>query len=180
MILAVVYSEVPKAGETLVVSGSLLVAGRSDSPMPIAKFLRRVPLLGVLIAGGATAMLIIVTSLDPDNYFYYRHDAERNWSYPAAGVVGTCIAVATEAAIAAAALRPSASSRFWKRGLVALLPLLIWSAAVTGFLLHMPVFVLVHHVWLLLLVASLSAGVVASGLAATISKLRLLRSSATI
>jgi hypothetical protein len=63
-------------------------------PMSVPKFLRRVPLLGVLIAGGATAMLIVVTSLDPDNYFYYRHDTERDWSYPATGVVGTCIAVA--------------------------------------------------------------------------------------
>ena len=122
-------------------------------------------------------MLIVVTSLDPDNYFYYRHDAERDWSYPATGVVWTCVAVIAEAAIAAAALRPSPSARFWKRGLIALLPLLVWTAAVTGFFLHMPIFVLVHHMWLLLLVSSLCVGVAASGLAAAVSKLHVLRSS---
>lgn len=122
-------------------------------------------------------MLMVVTSISPDNYFYYRHDAQRDWSYPTTGVVIACLAVLGETTVAATVLRTSLSGRFWKRGLVALVLLALWAMPATAFVVHAPVFLLIHHAWLLLLLAFLGIGVAFSGLIALTTALRLRLSS---
>ena len=148
--------------------------------MSIAGILRRVPLLCLLVAAGGTVILAVVTSVDPDNYFYYRHDTVRDWSYPTTAVVIVCTAVLGEAAVAAMALRAGASSRFWKRGLIVLLVLGPWAAVTSIFTVHMPLFVLLHHTWLWLLLLAIGVGVAVSGCASLLSWLRLRSTTATI
>jgi len=113
-----------------------------------AKLLRNFFVVVPTAAWMVAVYFIVAASLDPD--YYFRYATEEPWTlvYPT-GSVARVIAVTSAEMIAFFAIvRP------WRRPLsvlrlvLAFALLSAWSALLVPFVVHMPGYVLVHHVWL--------------------------------
>src|SRR6266508_2446652 len=103
---------------------------------------------------GAIAFTINL-SLDPKNYSFHPREGRASWVYDTRHVVlitGLMLAAAVCAGAALFSPRPRA---MWLRCLLGLLVLVPWALTVTPFVIHMPLYVLFHHLWVWLLILML-------------------------
>ena len=99
--------------------------------------------------------LAVFVSLDPRHYFFYRAEDRAAWTYDLANValVGT-IMLAAAAIVTAALIAPRPQS-IAVRCVLALLLLVPWAFYSTAFVVHVPGYILVHHLWVWLLIVIL-------------------------
>ena len=121
------------------------------------KLLGRRRILGlVLLAATLGAMAFTIRlSLDPNNYFFHRGEDRATWVYDPRHVALITGLMLVEAACAGAALFSPWPRAMWLRCLLSLLVLAPWALTVTPFVIHMPLYVLFHHLWVWLLVLML-------------------------
>lgn len=116
----------------------------------------------ILVIGLATVAAIGVAfnfSLDPDRYFRYSHIDYPAWSHPTAHVVMVCSIILLEGLAAVLILVGPWPKRFWIRGLVGASSLIVWGQLSTLFVVHMPGYVLAHHLWIWVLSFGVAAAV---------------------
>jgi hypothetical protein len=124
---------------------------------------KRMMRLAIIAAGLIAAIKIVVTSLDPTTYFFYRQQDRSRWEYPAFGVGFVVLAVAVETGILYGVLAVEKPGRVWMRGLAALAALLPWGLVVSTFVVHAPGFWLLHLIWVWVLILIIGASVLSSG-----------------
>jgi hypothetical protein len=101
-------------------------------------------------------------SLDPDKYFRYPHMEYPAWSHPTAHVAFVVSIILFEGLAAILILVGPWPKRFWIRGLVGATLLVIWGQFSTLYVVHMPGYVLIHHLWVWLLSFAVAAVVLVS------------------
>jgi hypothetical protein len=109
----------------------------------------------VLTAAALTTLAIgvaVLVSLDQRYYFFYGIEDRAAWKYDLANVtfIGTIMLAA--AAIATAALVVPKPQMLAIRCVLALLLLVPWALYSTPFVVHVPGYILVHHLWVWLLI----------------------------
>ena len=126
----------------------------------------------VALATVAAIAETILLSLDPGKYFFY-HPADRaKWVYDPAGVAFVCGVMLAEATVLLVALVSPRPRTLWLRALLGLILLGPWALASSLFVLHLPTYVLFHHLWLWALVCGLSLIVVGSLSRSLVHRLR--------
>ena|SRR5687768_7288053 len=116
---------------------------------------RKRQILGLILLGatsGAIAFTIHL-SLDPQNYSLQER---ASWVYDPQHVLLIIGLMLAEAACAGAALFLPRPRALWLRCLLGLLVLAPWALTVTPFVIHMPRYVLFHHLWVWLLILLLT------------------------
>ena len=113
--------------------------------------------LGFLFAAatvGAISFAIYV-SLDPKNYYFSLGENRATWVYDPRHVLLMTGLMLAEASCAGAAMFSPLPFAMWLRCLLGLSVLVPWAVTVTPFVLHMPGYVLFHHLWVWLLILML-------------------------
>ena len=118
--------------------------------------------LGLCASTVAAVLFAIYLSLDSGNYFFQRAEDRAEWSHDPVHVAFVCGLMLAEAAWAGGAVLVRWPRWLWARCALALLILLPWAVVACQVVLHMPAYVLFHHVWVLLLVAGLSIAALGS------------------
>jgi hypothetical protein len=108
----------------------------------------------------ATVTLVVVClavslSLNPENYFFYDDSHRSAWVYDPGNVALVCGLIVVEAAFTLTAFVAARPRALWLRCLLALALLGPWALFSTVAVMHMPVYILPHHVWVWLLIVSL-------------------------
>jgi hypothetical protein len=117
---------------------------------------RRQILRLVLLAATLGAIGIAIhLSLDPKNYFSYSSQDRASWVHDTRHVVLINGLMLAEAVCAGAALFSPRPRAMWLRCFLGLIVLAPWALTVTPFVLHMPLYVLFHHLWVWLLILTL-------------------------
>ena len=98
-----------------------------------------------------TIGLAIHQSRDPDLYHRNSHIEDPPWSHPTAHVAFFCVAILLEGIVAALILVGPWPRRLWSRGLLGAPILVAWGQLSTLYVVHMPGYVLVHHLWIWIL-----------------------------
>ena len=120
---------------------------------------RRTRKIIILLFAVATSLAIayaVRLSLDSGNYFFRRPEARADWVYDLGSVVLVCSIMLAEALVACVALVASRPRLLWCRCLIGLVVLGPWAVLSTLLVVHMPAYALFHHLWVWLLVASLT------------------------
>ena len=111
-------------------------------------------LLFALVAIAVVAFDVYV-SLNPDHYYFRTPEDRADWTYDPGGVAFVCAVILAEAAIVCLAIVARRPKFLWIRSFIALLLLGPWSIFSTLFVVHMPGYILLHHLWVWLLVLAL-------------------------
>jgi hypothetical protein len=120
---------------------------------------RRTRMIIILLFAVATSLAIayaVRLSLDSGNYFFHRPEARADWVYDLSSVVFVCSLMLAEGFVACLALVASRPQNLWGRCLIGLIVLGPWAVLSTMLVLHMPAYTLFHHLWVWLLVVSLT------------------------
>ncbi len=122
-----------------------------------------------LVFSFAAASLVAVAfavylSLDPDKYFFYRPEDRAKWVYDPGSVALLCALMLAEAGVACIAVAARRPRVLWLRSLLGLVVLVPWARYSTMFFMHMPFYVLFHHLWVWLLVLMLCIAALGSGM----------------
>jgi hypothetical protein len=113
---------------------------------------RKIVVLLFALAALAAISCAIYLSLNPD-YFYFRNPEDRaSWAYPSSSVAFVCGVMLVEALVACLAVVANRPRALWFRCLLGLLLIGPWSFFSTMFVVHMPGYILFHHLWVWLLV----------------------------
>jgi hypothetical protein len=118
------------------------------------------------VAGGIGCVAVanvVTASLDPSNYFYYWPSQMAEWKYPIRGVVVTVGLVIVETLVAFAVLAKYRRGRIWMRGLVALCLLVPLALYAIMFIVHSPIYHIIHVVYAWALVLLVSVAILCSG-----------------
>ena len=107
----------------------------------------------------ATALLAVLyavyLSLDVDNYFFYTEKHRATWEYSLGHVAVVCSIMLVEAAVAFLAVFALRPRWLWMRCSLGFLVLGLWAAWSATVVMHMPVYVIFHHLWVWMLIALL-------------------------
>jgi hypothetical protein len=109
------------------------------------------------LGAALTAITVtIVVSLNPRNYFYYRLEDREKWTYPLAGVALIVALILLETALTYLVFTARRPSLLWIRALLGLLILGPWGFFVAMWVVHAPMFYLLHivYVWLLIVITA--------------------------
>src|SRR5262245_25671590 len=117
----------------------------------------------VLVATASAIGFALYLSLDPDNYFFYNAEDRARWRFSPGHVLLVTGVMLAEALIWCAALLIIRPRRLWLRSLIALFVLIPWGLYTLRYVMHTPVYVHFHHLWLWLVILSLFGTVVVSG-----------------
>lgn len=117
---------------------------------------RKIIILLFAVATSLAIAYVVQLSLDSGNYFFHRPEARAEWVYDLGSVVFVCSLMLAEALVACVALVAFRPRLLWGRCLIGLAVLGPWAVFSTMFVLHMPAHTLFHHLWVWLLVASLT------------------------
>jgi hypothetical protein len=104
----------------------------------------------LLIIGFCTLIVIgfaIYISYDLDYYFFYNRSDRSSWIHPSANVLLFCTFIIVEAAILAMIIVSPKPKRLWFRGIIGMILLIPWVCYSTMFVVHMPGYILIHHLW---------------------------------
>lgn len=124
----------------------------------------RARLTAVVLAATAGAIgFTLYLSLDPDSYFFYTAEDRARWQFRPGHVLLVCVVMLVEALTWGAALLSTRPARLWVRCLVALAALIPWGLYTFQIVMHAPVYVHFHHLWLWLVILSLAVTAIASG-----------------
>jgi hypothetical protein len=96
-----------------------------------------------LIASG----LAIYISYNPNYYFFYDQSDRSTWVHPTANVLLFCTFIIAEAFILATVVAAPKPVQLWKRSIIGAIVLIPWVLYSTRFVIHMPGYILVHHLW---------------------------------
>ena len=135
----------------------------------------RLTILIIAIGALAAAVRVIQVSFDPAQY-HRAEEALADWAHPAGSVALFAGFVLAEAVIACIALWIAGQTRLWCGALSGLVPLALWSFFPLMFSMHAPGFMLVHHMWLLMLIGVLAVLTLGSGLLHVADSLRAMSS----
>ena len=121
-------------------------------------------LIAVVLAATAGAVgFTLYLSLDPDSYFFYTAEDRARWQFRPGHVLLVCGVMLAEALIWGAALLSIRPRCLWVRCLLALAVLVPWGLYTIQIVMHAPVYVHFHHLWLWLVILSLVVTAIASG-----------------
>ena len=123
---------------------------------------RRILVVAFLGATLGAIGVAIYLSLDPKNYYFGLGQDRADWVYDSRQVLLTSGLMLAEAVCAGAALFSPRPHVLWLRCLLGLLVLVPWALRVTPFVIHMPSYFLFHHLWLWLLVFTLTLACLSS------------------
>ena len=123
---------------------------------------KRVILASPLVACLATLCLVVSASLDPDQYFRPSSQEAEPFIYPTVWVLVVSFLTLIETGGIYVAIRPWGEWPSVRRIGVALLVFSAWFFLSVQMVVHMPGFVLVHHVWLLCVGCTLGVGFAAT------------------
>jgi hypothetical protein len=123
---------------------------------------RRITVYLFGVVAGLALAFDIYLSLDPERYFFYWPEDRAKWLYDFRPVAVYCAIMLAEGAIACAAIVARRPQFLWLRSLLGLAVLVPWAWYSTMFVVHMPFYILFHHVWVWLLVLCLAAVFVVS------------------
>jgi hypothetical protein len=100
----------------------------------------------------------IVLSLNPKNYFFYRIEDRDKWTYPLTGVALIVALMLVETALTYLVFTARRPRLLWIRALLGLLILGPWGLFVAMWIVHAPLFYLLHivYVWLLIAITTLA------------------------
>jgi hypothetical protein len=100
----------------------------------------------------------LVASLNPKNYFFYRLEDRDKWTYPLAGVALILAFILLETAFTYLLFTARRPRLLWIRALLGLLILGPWGFFVAMWVVHAPMFYLLHiaYVWLLIAITALA------------------------
>ena len=90
-------------------------------------------------------------SLDPAHYHHSSPEHRANWKIDLPHVLMFCAFMLVEALVAAFALALRRPLRFTVRCALSATALILWALVMLPSVIHMPAYVLVHHVWLFIL-----------------------------
>jgi len=112
----------------------------------------------------ATIGLAIYISYDFDYYFFYQQSDRSKWVHPSVNVLLFCTFMLFDAAILAMVIAASKPQRLWFKGIIGMLPLIPWVCYSTMFVVHMPGYVVIHHLWawavtVVLIIVTLVSGI---------------------
>jgi hypothetical protein len=96
-----------------------------------------------LLAVGWTVYL----SLDPEKYFYYRPEDMAAWKWDPLAVAVVCGIMIVGTGLISVVFVLQKPRRLWLRTLLILVPVGTWTFISTSYFLHMPAYVLFHHLW---------------------------------
>ncbi len=105
---------------------------------------------------------IIRLSLNPDNYFFYQSDNRLDWTHPTLGVTFICLIVTTEGLFAWLTLFGPVPKSNLARRLTGLILFAPWVMLSSMFVVHAPVHVLFHILWVWAIAICLLIGVIFS------------------
>lgn len=117
----------------------------------------------VLMATAGAIGFVLYLSLNPDRYFFYTAEDRARWQYSTEHVLLVCGIMLAEGLISGAALLSTRPGRLWVRCLIALAVLIPWGLYTIQIVMHAPVYVHFHHLWLWLVILSLVVTAIASG-----------------
>ena len=124
----------------------------------------RARLIAVVLAATAGAIgFALYLSFDPDSYFFYTAEDRARWRFSTGHVLLVCGIMLAEAVIWGAALLSTFPRRLWLRCLLALAVLVPWGLYTLQIVMHAPLYVHFHHLWLWLVILSLVIGAITSG-----------------
>lgn len=109
--------------------------------------------------------LAVYVSYDLDYYHFYAQGNKSNWVHPTSNVLLFCAFIIAESVILAMIIIMPKPIRLWARGMIGLIILIPWVGYSTMFVIHMPGYILLHHLWawligLLVFVMTLSSAAV--------------------
>lgn len=128
--------------------------------------------LGLCASTVAAVLFAMYLSLDSGNDFFHREEDPAGGTHEPVHVALVCGLILAEAVWAGGAVLGRWPRWLWARCAVALLILLPWAIVACHVVLHMPAYVLFHHVWVLLLAAGLSLAALGSASGHLWSRLR--------
>ncbi len=117
---------------------------------------RRIVILMFALATIAAIACAVYLSLSPDYYYFRKPEDRTSWVYSPGSVAFVCGAMLLEALVACFAIVATRPKALWARCLLALLVLGPWSFFSTMFVVHMPGYILLHHLWVWLLVLAVA------------------------
>ena len=123
---------------------------------------KRATLSIVLVATAGAIACTLWVSLDPDYYFFYTEAERATWRFSLGHVLtvsGIMLIVATICGAAFLCARPE---HLWLRSLLALVMLVPWALYTTRFVIHVPGYVLIHHLWVWVNILALVAAAAVS------------------
>ncbi len=107
--------------------------------------------ISIAILTMSSVLFATYLSLDPENYFFYTDEDRLVWTWDPLYVAIVCGIMILGAAIASAAFFLARPSRLWLRCVLALIIIGPWTWTSTLAVMHMPMFVMIHHLWFWLL-----------------------------
>lgn len=123
---------------------------------------RRILVVAFLGATAGAIGVAVYLSLDSKNYYFDLGRDRAAWVYDSRHVLLISGLMLAEAVCVGAALFSPRPRVLWLRCLLGLLALVPWALTVTPFVIHMPSYVLFHHLWLWLLVFTLALACLSS------------------
>ena len=105
----------------------------------------------IIISIGLCALavigLAIYISYDLEYYFFRHQSDQGNWQHPTANVMLFCTFILVEGIVLSLILTAPLPTRLWVRGIIGSIVLIPWVYYSTLFVLHMPGYILIHHLW---------------------------------
>lgn len=95
-------------------------------------------------------------SLGPQHYFFRNPEDRASWLHEPSNVALVCGVMLIEAAVACLAMVATRPKQLWARCLIGLLLLGPWALFSTMLVVHVPGYILFHHLWVWLLVLVLT------------------------
>lgn len=123
---------------------------------------RKIIILLFAVATVAAIAYAMHLSLNPGYYFFYKPEDRASWVHDPEDVALVCAVMLMESAVACGAFVANRPKPLWGRCTIALLVLGPWSFLSTMYVVHMPGYILFHHVWVWLLVLILAVCLVSS------------------
>jgi hypothetical protein len=106
--------------------------------------------------------LTIVLSLNPKNYFFHHFEDRSKWTYPIGGVALIVALILVETFLTYLVFTKRRPRLLWTRAFLALLILGPWGSYVAMWVVHVPMFYLLHIVYVWLLIAIIALALVVS------------------
>ena len=113
---------------------------------------RKIIILLFALATLTSAAYTVHLSLNPDYYFFNRTEDRSSWVYDPSSVAFVCGAILVEALVSCLAIVARRPKHLWVRCLIGLALLGPWALFSTMFVVHMPGYTLLHHLWVWVLV----------------------------
>ena len=105
---------------------------------------------------------MVRVSWDPSTYHRYSFESVDDWVHPTSDVALVCGLVVLETMVLLAIFLAPKPARLWSRALIGGLFFLPWAFFSTLFIIHAPIYLILHHLWVWFLAALLILSAIGS------------------